>query len=479
MEEERIDFLKASDFQYIQDFLNNILQEFTHIAASETNPEKLLTTARRACYFQHFVDDMAVFGYPRMTKILEEKFKTAFGSEHIFADVLTSCVQKALPQLSGLHQIGENQYVIRDGKAYYRNCKGTWYHMAEKEIFYLLPKLDEKAPEKLIEELERVYVPSLTHRVFNAWHNNTYLEKVPEDYIRVETLDTTPDEYFDRSVLQIKKVLHAPVSIEAVEMLHTEGENYLESLIKVSLCLIEVVKRLRNDTTLNLYLLRDGMMLAEMQKTLDLITHTDTLSSQIMVGRKLMSSKDKPEFFWGLIVDVLYAALRKHPDDTVAFQKAYNDEMAQQLVHYPELGSLVARLESYIGRHVEEAISTGKDVRVVDTGFQGSVTMLTKFIVDSISLSRGVKTSTDTYLCVTSEWFLGIYQGKYWSDYYPFMRDIEFFNRSEYVYSYKKGSFDAGDVIVEMGPQDKQILSNIELIVSVITCKLAEEEGLL
>ena len=480
MQEPRIAYLQKKGFDFIAEHYvteTRLLQD--RLQEAVTAPG-LLEISKRAFYLQAYLDDTIFFGYQEIFDEIGLIFAEKFGSADVLNDIQRESYTRALSQLSGQIHIGENDYVLEDGKTYYRTLRGGWYEIAADQVLYLLPKLTTPADPALVPKLESAYHQTTLDHLFQTWQEKRYSTDA-ESYFLIEEGTTTPEVYFDKAVRQVEALIKQPVDIETLDKLHSESEHYLENLCKVSYRLIQFIQPIRKPGVHALHLLRDGMMFAEAQKALDILTGTNSSSGQIMIGRKLLSSPNgKEQDYWFLAVDAIYEAIAEHSTDFPKFYDEYVVRLREIELKDEDLHNLLKNLAEYIRPHIQTALDNGEHIIVVDTGLQGSVNLLTKYIIDSYILpDLQTAAATDIYMFVVGDWFKGLYAGKYASDYYPMMKDIEVFARSEHVYNYKRGSFEAGKLEVEMGSAYHQLLGNIELIVLVTMAILMHEQNLL
>lgn len=479
LQEMRIGCFLSKDFDFILKFYINEIKKL-EAASHSPNFKKLIQTSKKAFYLQSFVEDVTFFGYPQITKRLEQGFLKEFGSKKILKKIQKDTLKRALAKLSGRHLIGENEYTVHKNKVYYRSLAGRWFQVSTSDVFYLLPKLDNMAREQDAKYLESKYKPNSLDKIYINWQQKKWLNKIDKSLIRIEDGETTPEKYNSDSVKQIKAILKNPVSLGALKNISKKDDEYLEQLIKVSYKIISFINRKRTHSTHLLHLLRDGIMFAEAQKTIDLLLHKNSPSSQIMISRKVLSSPEKEEYYWSLVVDVLYSALRKCSNSFDKFYEEYVTRMKEQENANPDLRAFFVKLSDYIKQSLNIKNDKTNRILICDTGLQGSINMLTKYLIDNYLYKNGERqVHTDIYLFIVGEWFKGVYKRKYFDDYYPMMKDIEIFMRSDQLYHYKQKSFETGKLKVVMGGKNQQVLANVELIVLVQMCVLMMENNLI
>lgn len=465
---KRIGYLLEQDFQRLRDYYRRRISELdTQIQT--TDQLALQQAAQQAFYLQRYVDDMTHFGWPALTQGLEHAFAQECGDRRILASLHDRAVRQLLSSLAGLQTLGENQYVIHAAVPYFRTLRGEWYAVDPAEVFLLLPTLTRPAAPEIAPVLEGAYRPSRTDRLFARWMSWPDGRADAASLLFFAEGRTTPSDYSRHAVQQIREILRVRPSFPEVERLHREDSHYLETLFRVAERIVAFVQPLRRQTRTPVYLLRDGLMFSEAHTALDLLQKKSTLHTEAMIGRKLLSAPDESERYWRMVVDALYAAWGERPNDFSAFSQAFMERLRTRERQDPQLAALFRRLSAYL----KDCLPLGATAIVaVDTGLQGSVNMLVKYLLDE---HAGVASPADIRMYVVGEWFRGVYRGRFATDYYPMMKDIEILSRSEHLYSYVPGSLEQGRLEVEMGDQAQQLRANIELIVLTIVCTLTTE----
>lgn len=476
----RIGYYTKQNLDFVLRFY---LKEIHRLRGSQqsNNVDKLLNCSKDAFYLQRYVEDMAFFGWPAITKYFQRAFKKRWGSANILKEIQKSAFEKALGPMEGRQRLGENVYIIHERKIYLRSLKGKWFIIQPRQVFLLLPSLAQPVKNKqLISVLEKQFQPTPLDELFQLWTHKPWSKKVDVSLLYLRKGITTPEEYFGHVEKQIQNINKHPVTFSALKTFCHQDDEYFEKLIKVSYYLIQFVHRLRQKNVCLIHILRDGMMFAEAQYALDILTKSQTANGQLMIGRKLLSTKTKKEYYWQMLVDALYVAQRKSSNHFSSFYKEYKKDLHYREQKNPELVALFERLAQYIQKPIKENLRCHRRFMIVDTGLQGSVNMLIKYIIDEyVATQLQKKITSDIYMFIVGAWLKKIYKGKFFSHYYPMMKDIEVFMRSDQLYHYAPGSFEKGKLEVKMGTRKNQLLANIELIVLVQTCLLMYQNKLI
>lgn len=476
---KRIGCWSVEDFDFVYHYYLDRIKDLQQ-QSKDTDSEKLLQTSKEAFYLNRFLYDMKVYSYYEIADEMAKRFKEKYGTETILIDIQNETFDKVIKSLSGQHLLGENEYLIHNQQVYYRSLIGKWFNISADEAFLLFPKLDNPVPDNLIEELEKQYKETKLDLLYRLWLNKNWTDKINESNINIQQGITTSNEYFKTVINQIKAILQNPTLLSGIKQYFKQEDDYIERLIKVNYRLIEYTQAIRKKTTLPIYLLRDGMLFAEAHKTIDFLLGEDTPSCQLMIGRSVLSTPEKKEYYWALSVDAFYAALRKHPDNFDLFFDEYSSNMNKLEKEHPDLADFLQKLADYIYRYIKDNINKQEKIVVADVGLQGSIVLLTKYLIDKyLKPKENSSIQVETYMFIVGSWLKGIHNGRYHSDYYPMMKDIEPLVRSEQLYSYVEGSFAEGDIKVKMGTKDQQLLANLELIIMVQLCLLMKESNLL
>ncbi|MFA6963257.1 MAG: hypothetical protein WC227_00880 [Patescibacteria group bacterium] len=462
---KRVGSFKLKDFELVKNHYLARASELNRLINGSNKTESLAENSKRAYYLHCFIDDMRDLGYPEIADGLEEALAKRYHDPKILLNIAEAGLSRILSSFEGKIRLGENEYHIRNGKAYYQSVFDKWYELKGVQVFLLTPDLGEEVVpidaegEKGINEYQTF---------LRAWRESGGRDNF--DFSSTDG-DTTPENYFESSVNEISKIIETPISSEAI-LAKIGSEQKFERIFKVAARLIKFVKEIRDSGVSPVYLLRDGLMFAEAQKALDFASGQDTLSGQLMINRKLLSKEPDDHYYWALASDALYVALPKNGRDFDLFYKNYCQEMARLKIKEPGFKELLSRLGLYVSSQLSH-LKGSKKILVVDTGLQGSINMLTKYVID---FHTDLDVPVDVEMFVVGDWLKRIYQKRYASDYYPILKDIEIFNRSDHLYNYRSGSFESGKVEVTMGSEAEQLMAHVELIIITMLCKLMDEQ---
>ncbi|MDO8489997.1 MAG: hypothetical protein Q7S47_01100 [bacterium] len=461
----RIAYLLPEAFDYVQRFYFSRIHILKKALECPLSTKRSLALSKLAFNLQRYLDDMTHFGYAPISQRLQSSFKQTFGDKNILQRVHKTLLRNALESMNGQYLIGENSFTINRGTPYYRTLSGFWYRIPLDQVHLLLPPCTDLVGRGDAQSLERDYKPILLDALFKDFCEVKGSSSL-KPYLFSTKRNTTPDEYYTHVVKQIQHIISSPVSFSALTS--NIDRAALETIFKVSSRVIPFVQALRNKKTYPLYLLRDGMMFSDAHTAINILKKENIPFNQLLIGRKLLSTSDGKEQYWNACVDVLYSALKQHPAHFESFYKSYARLMDKKCASTPELMHIFSELSSYIKYHIPARTTAHKKIVIVDTGLQGSVNMTVKYIIDHLSEIKKKGRRSDIAMFVVGEWFKGIYRGKFASDYYPMMKDIEVFSRSEHIYSYIPNSLRNGKLSVTMGSTAQQYSANQELIILVM-----------
>lgn len=471
-EPKRIGIYLPEDFEFIADYFIRTVQSFKELLQHSQEKATYEKIAKHSFYLWRYMDDMVHFGYPEIFQSLQVRMEEIFGDKDILKKIQAVATKKILAS-DGQKVIGENSYFVKDGCAHLRSLEGAWHQVRSEEVFLLLPEREGILSDEAA-GLEKEYKPTTMDSLWNAWRSATVAPVFDSSVFYFREGVTTPEEYEKHVCVEIETLLENLPALSALQTLSKKDTTNLENLFRVSYKIIRFVEEIRKPSIFPLYILRDGMLFAEAHQALNVLEESHQAYGTVMIGRKLLSTEHDPEYYWRLVVDILFAALKKHPGNFDLFYQEYAHLMQEKEETQPDLRSLFDKLAQYIKEHLQ-GIKPGQTVLIVDTGLQGSVNMLIKYLIDTRIHSVAV---TDIRMFVVGEWFKGIYAGKFASDYYPMMKDIEILARSEYIYNYVPGSFDKGRLQVTMGGRNDQVSGNIELAVLTTLCSLMQKNNL-
>jgi hypothetical protein len=437
------------------------------------NDDELLYISQHCFNLISWIDQMGIMGFLGLSGFVDELLEKEFGNKNVIKDLQESSFKKWLSGKQGQYKIGENHYNIYENKIYYRNLQGNWHLVDEKDVFKIMPTLGLSPESTITEELEKDYHPTKYHQIFLEWQNSGFGDEIPKELFTTQVGETTPEEYLQFTIKNIKEIIACPVSYKQIEKLDTKGGEHLEYLIKVGYLMAEFVEGRRKSNQHTVYLLRDCVIFYEIQKTLDLLDGKDTSSDQLIIGRKLLSSKRRAGGHWYVAQEILFHSYIKYPRDYPKFYEEFSRLMKEYAEYSQEFAEVLERLGTYIRKHIEGAIKNNLKIEIVDLGFQGSINVLVKYVIDNYC-TKEVKLETEIHMYVLAEWFKTVYGKRYTTETYSMLTKIEDLTRNEYLYDYKPGSFEAGEPMVIMGDESAQRDANVELLVMTMVTILAK-----
>ncbi len=466
------DWFNTPDFAVFSNFIISDLQNIQKMLPSAMD-ETLYSTCEHIFNIQDWIKLMVEdAGFSRFSQNWQDVFEKELGDRHVLKTLYDSCFDKWLNGKAGQHKIGINFYHIYEGRVYYRNSNKNWFLVDKSTAFDPKPDMDPVNETLLAETLNREYISTGCDELIDRWQKSDFSASLPLDFFAYNQSETSPEEYFDFSFGRIKSLLDNPVSINELEKLSNGTLNNLDYKVMIANYVLDTVEKRRSDTNSHtIYLLRDCLMFYEAHKALDYLKNEQTSADQILVGRKLLSIEPGQWEYYGAMVDSLYTAHLRYPKDFSDFYSEYSRLMNLFVEHNQNFASLIAKLTDYIKAHV----STDKDkIIVFDIGFQGSIALLTKYVIDyHIRPNRnGKQIETDIEIAIGAVWSMDLYGHRYYSDYFPMLNRIQQLERNNELYHYKHGSVDANGVKVIMGNDQHQREASIELMVLLMIAKL-------
>lgn len=470
-----INWFATTDFQVFSEYLIKDIQGMQERLKSPDD-EYLYYACQHIFnildWIKLYVEDAGLSTFGEFVEIL---FDERFGDKHLLYNMYDVCFEKWVSGKNGQYKIGENFYNIFRGKLYYRNNFGEWYEVERATVFDLKPNKELTKDKDMIEQLNNEYKETWYDVILRQWEDKQYQGVLPDDFLEYNKNETTPDEYFDFTLVHIKTLLKNPVSIAELERWNGGKIANLEHIVKIANYISETASKRREEDGQTVYLLRDCLMFHEMHKTLDIIKKEDTSSDQILIGRKLLSHKPEHWGYYSMLLDVLYNAHLRYPDD---FTKFYN-ELARLLDMFvsfnPKFATLVDNLSDYVKEHIQT--DKGKIV-IFDTGFQGSISLLIKYIIDHHIRPSGPngKIETDIKIGVGAQWSKKLFDYRYDCDYFPILNRVQQMTRSNRLYHYKYGSINSGKLQVVMGDKKAQRKAAIEVVVLVMVALITQAD---
>lgn len=472
VDKANINWFYTLDFKIQGDFIIKdigSLLEKVNIA----NSDELLYISQHCFNLISWVSQMGIMGFPTLAPCVDKLLKDNFDNGNIIKEIQENSFKKWLEDKRGQHKIGENHFNIYNGEIYYKNLRGGWNLVDKVEVFKIMPVLGQEPDNTIVEELEKDYRPTEYHKIFTEWQKSAFASDLPEDLFSYVSGETTPGEYLDFTLKNIKEIIKNPVSLDQVEKLNTKGDGYLEYIIKVGYLMAEFVQKRRARGQHTVYLLRDCLIFYEIQKTLDLLEGKETSCDQLIIGRKLLSNKKRVGGHWYFVQEALFYSYIRYPEDYSKFYEEFSRIMKEYKIYNKEFKDFLDKLAVYVKNHIENAIKNNLGIEIVDLGFQGSINVLVKYIIDNYCTGE-VNLKTDIHMYVLAEWFKTVYGKRYTSETYSMLTEIEVLARNEYLYDYKTGSFDNGEPTVLMGEEGAQKDAGLELLVTTMVTILSK-----
>lgn len=470
-----IDWFATTDFRVFSEYLVKDIQEMQQ-RLKDPDDEYLYYVCQHIFNIQDwirlYVEDAGLSTFASFVEIL---FDERFGDKYILKNIYDNCFENWVSQKTGQYEIGENFYNILKSRLYYRNRFGRWFEVERATAFDLKPNKVLVEDKDTIEQLNSGYKETWYDAIIKRWENKQYQGVLPDDFLQFSDKTTSPDEYLDFTITRIKTLLENPVSIAELERWNGREITDLEHIVKVAAYVQETARKRRSEDSHTVYLLRDCLMFHEAHKTLNILNGKDTSSDQILIGRKLLSHKPEHWGYYSVLLDALYNAHLRYPSDFTEFYNEFARLMDMFVSLNPKFAALIVNLTDYVKEHIR----TDKDkIDIFDTGFQGSINLLTKYIIDrhiSPSEPNG-KIETDIKIGVGAQWSKKLFGYRYDGDYFPLLYRLQLMTRSNELYHYKEGSLQSGELQVVMGDKEAQHGAAIELVVLVMVALITQED---
>ncbi len=476
VEKSQIKWNFTKDFQvqskYIVDCISSIISRL-----DGAKDDELLGMSQQCYNLLSWTNQMSIMGFTGLQQYIDELLIDNFADKDIILKLQRQSFAQWAKDKAGNYKLGENYFVFHDGNAYYKKLTNTWYLVDTESIFNLTPEMSV-IEGTVVTVLDSIYKPSVYHQIYSEWQDGEYTHAVPGDFFDYTEGESTPENELEKSLGKIKRILAEPVSLQTVQSNENIDEEHLEYLIKVSYLMAQFAQTRRLSDEHTLYLLRDCVIFYEIHKTLDILEDTMSSSDQLIAGRKLLSNSKREGGHWYFTQEALFFAYEKHPDDFDDFYEDYSEILTAYEAHSEEFREFIHKLAGYIDEHIPENLETDTLIDVVDLGFQGSINILIKYVIDN-HCQAGKRHKTTIHMYVLAEWFKSIYPGMYSSETYSLLTNIEVLARNELMYDYKVGSFAEGNVAVVMGTAKQQELANTELLVTTMTTLIAKKLQLL
>jgi len=401
---------------------------------SATDSE-LLATAQHCNNLIGWVEQMRIMGYTGLPIVVEDLLEDEFGSRQMLADLRRDYTEKWLRGKSGQHKIGENHFTISYDKFYYRTLRQEWYEVEASTIFDIMPTLSRKTDSQTSALLSNDYKPTKYQQIYVSWRDAGYSGRMSPALFSSKTGQTTPEDVLADTIKKLRVIVEHPVALEEIEQAIGGKPDYFEYLIKISCLVADFAQQRRASNEHSLYLLRDCAMFHEAQIFIDLLEGQSTSHDQVYLGRQSFSSKRRDAGHWYVSQELLLLSLQKNPNDFTAFYADFTQRLKDYEDYSPEFSALVQNLAQYLGNHIEDAKQNNRAINVIDLGFQGSINMLVKYVLDQYCL-QGTKLPTKIHMYVVAEWFKGVYETMYTSNPFSNLTHIEIMARNNTIYEY-------------------------------------------
>lgn len=470
-----INWSVAADFHIFSEFLIKDIQEIQKRLKS-ADDEYYYYVCRHIFNIIDWIGLMTAAGFSTFNAAFERLFDERFGDKHILQNLYDACFKKWVSKKNGQWKIGENLYNILDGKTYYRDRFGQWFEADRKTVFDLKPEKKLIGNKNLIEQLNSGYKETWYDAILRRWKDKQYRGTLPDNFLQFDDKETSPEAYSDFTIENIKTLLKNPVSIAELERWNGGEVIDLEHIVKISALVLGIVNKRRTDDSHTIYLLRDCLMFYEAHKAIDILKSENTSADQILIGRKLLNHKLKEWGYYVVTLESLYIAHKRYPVNFTEFYSEYARLMDMFISLNTGFAEKIANLADYIKNHIR----TDKNKIVIfDIGFQGSIALLTKYIIDRHIGPTGPngKIETNIKVGVGAEWSKKLFGDRHETDYFPFLNRVQLMARSDELYHYKQESLNSGKLQVIMGDKEYQRKAAVELAVLVMVALLAHTEN--
>lgn len=429
---------------------------------------ELLTVARHCNNLINYVEQMRLMGYTGFPGVIEDLLENEFGNRKKLGNLRRAYIEKWVRGKSGQHKVGDNHFTIHEDKFYYYALSNMWYEVDSDKVFDLMPKLMREADPQTCKLLGTGYVATRYQKIYKCWQDAEYSGKLAPTFFSPKSGQSSPEDVLDDTIKKIHSIIKHPVALKEVMRAIADSPSHLEYLIKVSCVVTDFARQRRASNEHSLYLLRDCAMFSEAQIVIDLLEGQKSHHDQIYLGRQAFSSKKRSAGHWYLCQELLLLSLQEHPHDFTDFYADFTKRLKDYEEYSPEFAGLVQELAQYLGNYIEEAIQNNLTINVVDLGFQGSINMIVKYVLDQYCLQE-TKIETDIHVYVAAEWFKNVYPNRYTSRTFSLLTDIELMARNDAIYEYVPWSLRDGKLLVAYGGEAGQKQADIELIVTTMT----------
>lgn len=471
-----VDWLVATDFLVFKNYLIKDIKEIQANLA-KPNDDYLHYVCQHIFNIQDWIKLIVEdAGFPTFGSSWEHVFHEEFGDEHVLQNIYNTAFEKWIINKSGQYELGVNSYNVKNGKLFYRDRLAQWFEVDKATAFDVKPGKIPVDDQSLIEILNSEYKVTRYDYLLERWSEKEFSGKLPDDFLQFSATETSPDEYFDFTVAHIKKLLENPVSILELERWYGENIAGLEDVVKIVDYTLGIASKRRKEKSHTLYLLRDSLLFLEAHKTLDILSQQPTSSDKLLIGRKLLSHKPGNWGYYVITLEALYTAHKRYPKSFTDFFNEYSRLLDLCISANPKFAAVVVRLSKYVEKRIP---AETKRIDVFDIGFQGSISLFVKYMIDrSYAVLEGNhKPVTDIRIGVGAQWSKELFGYRYDGDYFPMLNRIQLMTRSDSLYQYKDGSIDAGEPRVIMSDDRNQCKAAVELVVLEMIALITREDN--
>jgi len=404
---------------------------------------------------------------------LETLFDNEFGDSRIWHTIYDQCFEAWAQGKEGQYRVGMNTYSIVNDALYYRNRFGQWFKIDKAEAFDVKPPQTSLGDSSLVSRLDKNYQATPYDSVLERWQNANYQGTLPPDFSIFDKNTTSPEEYFAFTLKNIQHLLDNPVSITELERWYGEPITDLEDTVKLCTSALDIIKARRKDDNFTVYLLRDCMIFYELDKTLNILNKEEAQSGHLLVGRSALSHKNGQWGYYIVILEALYEAHLRYPTDFPNFYR----EFSRLLDLFASVNEGFRDIIDNVAEYVRARIQTSKKkVVIFDVGFQGSINLFVKYVIDKHihPTSADSDIQTDIEVSVGAEWSRELFGDISLGYYFPFLNRFQQLTRSDELYHYQFGSLKNGQVKITMADAQHQRKAAVELAVLVTVARLAQ-----
>lgn len=432
---------------------------------------ELLTIAQYCNNLISWIEQMRIMGYTNLPSAVEDFLEKEFGNRQLLMNLRRSYTEKWLGGKSGQFKVGENRFTVHAGTFYYCTLRHEWYEVELGSVFELMPRFISRADQQTSELLDKNHQPTKYQQIYTKWRDADYSGKVLSREASLKIGQTTPEAVLEDTLKKIHAIVEHPVALEELERVIGDKPDSLEYLIKISCLVADFAQQRRSSNEHSLYLLRDCAMFHEAHILIDLLEGKQTSHDQIYLGRQSFSSKQRESGHWYVSQELLLLSLQKFPNDFDSFYADFAQRLKDYESYSPEFATLVQNLAQYLENHIGEANRNNQVINVIDLGFQGSINMLVKYVLDQYGLPKTSQPTT-VHIYVVAEWFKGVYKTMNTSNTFSTLTHIEVMARNNAIYKYVPESLRDGSLSVVYGSKEDQAQADIELAVLTMTILL-------